>query len=360
MRFSAAFQLGSGRVLQGPGAIEQTGREARPYGNKALILASKTPWEKYGEKLIKSLSDSDIEYTFYLFEGYCSDNNTDQIAQAIDREDASLVIAMGGGRCLDTGKWAANKAGVRCVTVPTSAATCAGYVSLCVLYDDTGTTLKTVFCHHEVAAMLLDTDIIIGDCPARMFASGIADALAKFPEMDFSLHNVSGWDPGVMPFLGLAISDFNKNVYLQKGLQALADVRNGRTTDTAEDVLTVNIVTTGLISCMANNGKQIAVAHSIYDCVCALFKPQRAKYLHGEIVSCGLAVQMGINGYSEDRIDAMLSYLKELGTPTCLRDIEIEPTDENFAKISDYIIRSMDITDEDVRRRVNENLLRIR
>lgn len=360
MRFTAPFQLGCGRAIQAPGAIHLVGREARPYGKKALIIASKTPWAKFGKQLIQSLEDSGIEYAFSLFEGYCSDNNTDAIASEIAKEHATLLIAMGGGRCMDTGKWAANKAGVRCVTVPTSAATCAAYVPLCVLYDDTGSTLKTVFCEYEVAAMLMDTDIILGDCPPRMFASGIADALAKFPELDYSIRRVTDWDPSVMPHLGLAISGFNKDQYMEKGLQALKDVKQGKTTDTAEDVLAVNIITTGLISCLANSGKQIAIAHSIYDCVCTLFKPQRAKYLHGEIVSCGLAVQMGINGYPESQIEDMISYLKQLGTPTCLKDIEIEPTDENFQKISDYVIRFMNISSDDIRRKVSENLLRIR
>ena len=123
-----------------------------------------------------------------------------------------------------------------------------------------------------------------------------------------------------------------------------------------EDIACANVALTGMVSCLASGGKQLAIAHSIYDCICTLFKPQRAEFLHGEIVSCGIPVQMAVNGYSKERIDKMVSYLKEIGTPTCLKDVNVEPTKENVQLILDYVFQNMEIEDSQMRELIEDRM----
>lgn len=359
MRNGSPIMLGSGRYIQCPGAIHQIGKEASYFGKKVLIVAGKTPWEKFGEAVSRSLKDCGIDYQVHPFKGYCSESNTNTIKEEAAKYGAELIIGIGGGRCLDTAKWAANLFGVRCITVPTSAATCAAYVTLCVMYDDTGSTLCSVFTDQEVAAAIVDTEIIAKDCPPRMFAAGIADALAKYPEVDFSMIYSTDWEKSVLPALALEVAKFNTQKYFASGLEALEDVRNGKATEVMEDILCTNIVLTGMVSALASGGKQLAIAHSFYDCVCTLFKPQRAKHLHGEIVSCGIAVQMGTNGYPEEQIEETVDFLKSIGTPTKLGDIGIEATDENLESIYGYVFSNMGISDTDMQEKIKANFSRI-
>jgi glycerol dehydrogenase len=352
--------LGSGRYIQGPGEINNIGREALFFGNRALIVADEIPWEITKTRVASSLKASGVAYRVFNFSGYCSETSTRTIATIAKEFDAQLVVGIGGGRCMDAAKWGAQAAGVRCITIPTSAATCAAYVSLCVIYDDAGSVEGVVFTDQEVGGTVVDTAIIASECPPRYLASGIADALAKEPELFFSSLHAQNWERSVLPSIGSVISEFNTENYFKKGLKALEDVAQQTVTDDLEDVVCLNIMLTGLISCFASGGKQLAIAHSMYDCITRYFKPQRAKYLHGEIVSCGLAVQAGVNGYSEDTISNLLDYLRKLGTPTCLQDIEIEPTEENVNILLDYVFTNMSIDDKGIRENIRKNIERIR
>jgi glycerol dehydrogenase len=349
MRNNAPILLGAGDFIQGPGVLDTIGSIVGRYGRKALIVAGETAWQKTEDRIAKSFEKEKISFETYRFTGYCSDAKTDEIAQFAKDWETDIIVGVGGGKCLDSAKWSSDKAGLRVVTVPTSVATCAAYVSLCVLYDDTGSTIASVFTEREVGAVVLDTQLIATACPSRMFASGIADALAKEPELFFSIRYSTDWEKSVLPDLGFEIASFNTKRYFGQGVAALRAVESSTLNSDVEDVACTNVALTGMVSCLASGGKQLAIAHSIYDCICTHFKPQRAEFLHGEIVSCGIPVQMAVNGYDGNRIHRMIEYLKQIGTPTCLRDIHVEPTKENVKKILDYVFRNMGIEDSQMR-----------
>lgn len=359
MRDGAPVLVGGGRYIQGKGVLSLIGREVGYLGKRAILVVDGTPWEKLGKEVLGSLSENGIAATVHPFSGYCSDSNTDAIAREAQEFHADVLVGLGGGRCMDTSKWSAEKTSVPCLTVPTSAATCASYVYQCIMYDDTGTSLYSNFTTREVAGMLVDTQVI-ADAPPRLFASGVGDALAKLPEMTFSVaHAQKDWEQSVLPKMGLHISRFTEETFYAKGLQALEDVRRHQVTDAVEDVVNTSIQLTGLISCFASGGKQLAIAHSIYDCVTKHFKPQRLQYLHGEIVSSALAVQYGVNGLGEDEIDKRVGFLKSLGVPTSLRGIGIEPDEKNKAVILGYVFDHMSFTDESLKDAVKRNFERI-
>lgn len=356
MRNNAAILLGAGDFIQGPDALQQTGSVVSIYGRNALIVADVIPWGKTNTTISAALKEKNISFEMHPFEGYCSDLNTDAVAEKAKMMNADVIIGVGGGKCLDTAKWGADKAGLRVVTIPTSVATCAAYVSLCVLYDDTGTTLKSVFTKREVGAVILDTKLIATDCPPRLFASGIADALAKEPELYFSIRFSKDWEKSVLPDLGYEIARFNTKRYFDQGEKALIAVKNGVLTSDVEDVANINVALTGMVSCLASGGKQLAIAHSLYDCICTHFKPQRTEFLHGEIVSCGIAVQMAVNGCDEESIEEVRSFLRRIGTPTTLKDIGVDPTEENVKIILDYIFNNMVIEDPNIRELIKQHI----
>ncbi|WP_320128667.1 iron-containing alcohol dehydrogenase family protein [uncultured Sphaerochaeta sp.] len=358
MRNGAPILVGGGRYIQGKDEINNLGREVLYQGKRVILVVDDIPWQKLEKKVSDNLVENGIEYTVHLFSGYCSDSNTSAIARKAKEFGAEVLVGLGGGRCMDTSKWSAELTGIPVITVPTSSATCASYVFQCVMYDDFGTSLYSNFTTKEVAAVLVDTQII-ADAPARLYSSGVGDALAKLPEMTFSInHASSDWEQSVLPKIGLAISKFTDEIFFEKALGALEDIRQHKVTSDLEDVVNTAIQLTGLISCFASGGKQLAIAHSIYDCVTKYFKPQRANFLHGEIVSSGLAVQYGVNGMREEEIERRSKFLKDLGVPTNLRGIGIEPTEDNKKIILDYVFKHMEF-DAKMKEMVQKNFERI-
>ncbi len=342
---SAPIFLGSGRYLQASGAIEYVGRETGYFGHKAIVVAGDTSWGIVGDKIIASLKRYDIEYFRYPFSGYCGEDNTLKITKGIKDFGADVVIAVGGGRCMDASKWAAHINQLRIVTVPTSAATCAACVALCIHYHNDGSLDKAQYADEDVAAVIVDDDILALSCPPHLNRSGMIDALGKWPELTFSGAYSPSWTDNVTTRLGVKIADFTFRNYLQIGRQAMADLEKGSLTKEASDLFSLNLLHTGMISSLVTGGRQLAVAHAIYYCVTRQYPEQRQKYLHGEIVSSGLALQMAINGCSQAEIAELVLLLKDIGAPSCISDIDVPATTKNKAILFDFIKDNVEVPD---------------
>jgi glycerol dehydrogenase len=60
----------------------------------------------------------------------CCQEDLEALAPKASQADCDGVMAIGGGKVLDAGKLLAHRLGLPCITVPTSAATCAGWTAL--------------------------------------------------------------------------------------------------------------------------------------------------------------------------------------------------------------------------------------
>lgn len=96
-----------GKIIFGPGGLSQVGTEAKRLGNKALIVLGRSAMRKNGalDRLTRLLKENNLEYTIY--ENIPSDPTvkTVDIGASLARKGScNLVIALGGGSVLDTGK----------------------------------------------------------------------------------------------------------------------------------------------------------------------------------------------------------------------------------------------------------------
>ena len=66
MRDGAQIILGAGRYIQTPGAAALTGREAKLFADRALVVAGRTAWEIAGPDVEKGLRESGLEYKVCL------------------------------------------------------------------------------------------------------------------------------------------------------------------------------------------------------------------------------------------------------------------------------------------------------
>jgi len=96
-----------GKIIFGPGSLKQIGVEAKRLGNKTLIVLGKSAMRKSGtlDHLTHLLIENNLEYLIY--ENIPSDPTVEIIdigTGLAKKEKCNLVIALGGGSVLDTGK----------------------------------------------------------------------------------------------------------------------------------------------------------------------------------------------------------------------------------------------------------------
>ncbi|MEN3190004.1 MAG: iron-containing alcohol dehydrogenase [Atribacterota bacterium] len=96
-----------GKIIFGPGGISQVGAEAKRLGSKALIVLGRGAMRKSGalDRLTHLLIENNLEYAIY--ENIPSDPTVKIVDAGTDfarKENCNLVISLGGGSVLDTGK----------------------------------------------------------------------------------------------------------------------------------------------------------------------------------------------------------------------------------------------------------------
>ena len=103
-------------------------------------------------------------------------------------EGFTVLVGIGGGRCLDNVKCASVFSGLPVITVPTSIATCVATSMTCIMYNDKGQREPAVNLKKEVDVCIADMDLI-ATAPRRLLASGIMDSLPniqKFHQLNIS------------------------------------------------------------------------------------------------------------------------------------------------------------------------------
>ena len=298
------IQVGAGRYIQCHGALKRAGEEMVFFGKKAYLL--------YGDDVVKgktsqvleeSLRESGITFQSEIFEGPSTEKSFGEVAARVRESGAEIVAGIGGGRIIDIAKAAGDMADASIFTIPTSAATCAAYAVLYVVYGEDGNVDHSGFLNHEISGVIVDMDLVVNDCPRRYFVSGIVDAMAKKPEFSFTMAHLK--DEGMIATSEIAtkIADFTYSKYMRDTRQALKDFDDGKDSMLIDDMVNMNIMLTGMVSDLSTGGKQLAVAHNFYDAICCMHKDVRKKYLHGEIVAMALPLQLAVNGSPEAEIE---------------------------------------------------------
>ena len=96
-----------GKIIFGPGGLSQVGAEAKRLGDKALVVLGRSAMRKSGilDRLTHLLKENKVKYTIY--ENIPSDPTVETVDKGTSlarKENCNLVIALGGGSVLDTGK----------------------------------------------------------------------------------------------------------------------------------------------------------------------------------------------------------------------------------------------------------------
>ena len=290
---------GEKALLAAPGAFEKIPQPLYVVGE--FFLRDKV---KAGFVDPLRASGYDLREVDFPARGECCRETIDRLKDQC--AGAGCLVAVGGGKCIDSVKLAAMELGCGVAAVPTSAATCAAATAVAVLYDSKGVYTDTVELDCAPGLVFLDSGILAQ--PARFLAAGAVDAAAKWLEWQ-ALPPAAREGFGAEAGLALARRAWE---LVQRHAQNSDSCRYN-----LEALLEAILLLNAQASCLGS--APAALAHSVCNGL-SLLEPCR-ELLHGELVGLGLLVQdawMSSRGRLLDGQGERRQWLKALGMPVKL------------------------------------------
>lgn len=338
---------GANRYYQGTGILGKVGEEAcRLHWKKVLLIGGKRALEAAGRIVEESLKNYHISYVLRCYGGFNTAEDIASFAVFHEQEGCDGIIGIGGGKIMDLVKAVAALRSVGVFTVPTSAATCAAYAPLSVVYGEDGRQEGIRFHDDEVNAVFVDLNII-AHAPARFLAAGMADAMAKTCEYSSTHSELHYGDIDTAKYCGYCLAQSADEVLLSSGIQAYKDVLENRVTQELEDAVFATIAVIGVVSGMCGYtnkpGGRFAIAHGFNEVIRGRWEKDPRKFLHGELVAVGILAQMYMNGIQEGKIDAVRSFYRAIHVPVTLRELGLILDDVQLKRFQDEIIENCSI-----------------
>lgn len=306
--------------------------------NKILVISGEKSLKAFEKKLNYILENKLYSYKYYG--GECSHSNVKKILDEISQENFDLVLGVGGGKAIDTGKLIAHKLNIPIITVPTIASTCASTSALSVVYNDDGSFLEFVEFGFPPLKVFIDLETLKA-APVRYIWAGMGDTLAKFYEVDLKYryrikNNISISYPNR---LGKECSILCRELILKHAEQALF---SKKIDDSFKKVVLAIIVNTGIVSNLIDEELNGAIAHSV--CYGLGNIPSIEKnHLHGELVAFGILVQLLLEKNIEE-YHTLLNLYRKLNFPTNLKKfIPLKEFEKFENNILDIILSSPDM-----------------
>jgi glycerol dehydrogenase len=246
--------------------MEDAAGELLKFPQPLLLVGEAKLLQPLRKRLSQAWIEAGIELALADFpeSAECCAPVLEALLREIGKKKPGTLLGFGGGKCLDTVKWAGLKTGLKVLTLPSSAATCACATAVVVEHDAQGAVLGLIDLPAAPEICIADLKVL-ETAPKRLLASGAADTLAKWLE----------WD---------AVEPCAEGSGAAK--EAFEIISRGPETPLGE-VLRANL----RLSAEASNlgDAPAAIAHSF--CAGLSLHPLAADLLHGEWVGLGLRFQ---------------------------------------------------------------------
>ncbi len=280
-------------------------------GNSVLIC----------DKYVRSLLIKKINLNFFdnqiLFGGECCPEEFRRVFLILKQNKIKNLVAAGGGKVLDLAKYIKKEIpGLNLINIPTSAATCAAFTPVSVIYDRKGSYLNTIDTTPP-DVLIIFYDFFL-ELPFVFFAAGAMDTLSKFYETDIYYKNEKEknfYDKYTR----------NLSLILKKNLFKVLKKNKSNIKDNEKKFLTdCNIIYSGLISCVGIKTITSSIAHCLAHAMTMI--PAARKYLHGEHISVALLIQERMLEHNKN-IKDIEAIINKIDMPGKLSKIDIYEED---------------------------------
>lgn len=306
-----------GRYVQGPGAVRTLAPLLAEIGGKVpAILTDDVVMAAVGGTVREALQPGGHQASFLRFPGECSAGVIAALAAQARGLGSDTVVALGGGKTIDTAKGVAKALGAMLIVVPTIASNDSPTSRLIVLYDDEHRVAGVEMLARNPDAVLVDTSIV-AQAPARFFAAGLGDALSKKFEAE-QCHLAGGNNFFGTPSLPTArlLARECYGTIIEFGQAALARVTSTQTPDEAVERV---VEATVLLSGLGFESGGLSLAHALTRGFTA--HPAMARMLHGELVAFGAIAQLVAEGRDDAEVAEHTRFVASLGLPVCWADL---------------------------------------
>lgn len=298
-----------GKYIQGSGVSAEISKLIETFGGRGLILAAPSAFSSVLDRIKSSLPDDTV---IEKFSGECCEQELFRLETAIKKSGAKSVTAIGGGKVIDTGKIAADRAGLPVIVVPTIASTDAPCSGCAVVYSEKGVFETVFYQKRNPEAVLVDSEIIV-KAPVRFLVSGMGDALATWFEARSCAQTASRNEcGGVSTISGLALARLCYDTLLEYGPAAKELCGQGILSPAVERIIEANILLSGI----GFESSGLAAAHAIHNGLTALEATHH--YYHGEKVAFGVLAGLHLTDAPMAEMDTVYGFCEKVSLPTTL------------------------------------------
>ena len=143
-----------GRYIQGFGAIGRLEKELLNLGKTGLCIMAPSAMKLLKDKI--SEQTAKLRLIYERFNRECCDREIERLANLGQGCQARFVVAVGGGKTIDTGKIVANRLGIPVAVVPTIASTDAPCSACAVVYSEEGVVVRVEYQNKNPDLVLVD------------------------------------------------------------------------------------------------------------------------------------------------------------------------------------------------------------
>ncbi|MBO6960852.1 MAG: iron-containing alcohol dehydrogenase family protein [Prochlorococcus marinus CUG1438] len=324
-------------IFRGNDAWEKALPHISSFSKAPLILGRSSSTQKLRNKIFSDLENKKLKPGTACLHFDCCYEDISRVKNIVLKNKHDSVIAAGGGKVLDSGKYIAESLDIPSITVPLSASTCAGWTALSNIYTKNGQFIKDVALSACPKVLVFDHKFI-QTAPSRTLASGIADALAKWYESSITSSTIND---GLVQ-QAIQISRVLRDQLLIDGEKAFKDeIKNNYSWSNTIEACGL---TAGLVGGIGGEKCRTAAAHALHNAITQIITPN--KFFHGEIVGVGLLLQLKLeemknnNKLANQSIKQLLKLMEVLHLPTTIAQLGINVFENNnLEKIADFTCR---------------------